>query len=58
MKKQLKNVSLDTSKANYIDPRITFAFIKKNGLDIEDVFSSTLKKKFNWAINTDSSYKF
>jgi DNA topoisomerase-1 len=57
-KKYLKNISLETSKANYIDPRITVAFFKRHNLPIEKVFSSTLQKKFNWAFSIEPSYKF
>jgi DNA topoisomerase-1 len=38
LKIQLKNVSLGTSKVNYIDPRITVAFLKKHNLSIDKVF--------------------
>lgn len=49
MKIQLKNISLGTSKINYIDPRITIAFIKRNNIPIEKVFTKTLQDKFKWA---------
>ena len=51
LKKEMKNISLGTSKENYIDPRITMVFIKKYGIPIEKVFSSALIKKFVWALN-------
>lgn len=51
LKKEMKNISLGTSKENYIDPRITMVFIKKYGIPIEKVFSSALIKKFVWAQN-------
>ena len=51
LKKEMKNISLGTSKENYIDPRITLVFIKKYGIPIEKVFSSALIKKFVWAQN-------
>jgi DNA topoisomerase-1 len=40
IKKDLKtkNVSLGTSKNNYIDPRIIFAFLKKNNIDKDKLF--------------------
>ena len=56
--KEMKNISLNTSKANYIDPRIVVAFMKKNKLDVNKMFSSALQKKFNWAFSVDESYKF
>jgi len=51
LKKEMKNISLGTSKENYIDPRITIVFIKKYKIPIEKVFSSALIKKFVWAQN-------
>jgi len=51
LKKEMKNISLGTSKENYIDPRITLVFIKKYSIPIEKVFSSALIKKFVWAQN-------
>lgn len=56
--KEMKNISLGTSKANYIDPRITVAFMKKHKLDIDKIFSKTLKEKFKWAFEVDENYIF
>lgn len=56
--KEMKNISLDTSKANYLDPRICVAFMKKNKLDVNKIFSKTLQKKFAWAFDVDENYKF
>jgi len=50
LKKEMKNISLGTSKENYIDPRITMVFIKKYQIPLEKVFSSALIKKFVWAL--------
>ena len=58
LKLELKNVSLGTSKINYIDPRITIAFMKKHDLPIEKIFSKTLQDKFKWAIDIDVDYNF
>ncbi len=61
LKKEMKNISLGTSKENYIDPRITLVFIKKYGIPIEKVFSSALIKKFVWAqkyIEENQEFKF
>lgn len=55
---ELKNISLDTSKANYIDPRITVAFLKKNNVPIDKLFSRVLVEKFKWAFDVDENYKF
>lgn len=56
--KEMKNISLGTSKANYIDPRITVAFMKKNKLDVNKLFSKALQEKFKWAFETDENYRF
>lgn len=58
LKMQLKTISLGTSKQNYIDPRITIAFMKKHNLPVEKVFSKTLQTKFKWAFDVDSSFQF
>ena len=46
-----KEVSLGTSKINYMDPRATVAFCKRCEVPIERVFSRTLRDKFNWAVS-------
>jgi len=61
LKKEMKNISLGTSKENYIDPRIILVFIKKYSIPIEKVFSSALIKKFTWAskfIEENPEFKF
>ncbi len=57
-KSKMKNVSLGTSKNNYIDPRIIFAFIKKYNIPEEKLFNKTLLKRFEWARNVSKDYKF
>lgn len=57
-KMYMKNVSLETSKANYIDPRITVAFLKRHNIQPKDVFSSTLRQKFKWAFDAEKDYIF
>lgn len=53
-----KNVSLGTSKLNYIDPRIVIAFSKKFEVNLEKLFSKTEINRFEWAKTTDSNYRF
>ena len=54
-----KNVSLGTSKNNYIDPRIIFAFLKKNNIDKDKLFlTKTMLKRFEWAKNVDENFRF
>jgi DNA topoisomerase-1 len=57
-KLMMKNVSLGTSKTNYIDPRIIFAFIKKYDLPPEKLFTKTLLDRFKWAQEVDKNYRF
>jgi len=58
IKNELKNISLNTSKINYIDPRIFFSFSKKLNIPIEKFYSTTLITKFNWASDVDKDFKF
>lgn len=58
LKMELKNLSLSTSKTNYIDPRITIAFLKYHDIPIEKVFSQALRDKFFWAIDVDKQWTF
>lgn len=50
LKMELKNISLGTSKINYIDPRITVSFMNHFNLPINKLFSKTLQEKFTWAL--------
>jgi DNA topoisomerase-1 len=50
-KEENKEIALGTSKLNYLDPRITVAWCKKNNVPIEKVFSKTHRQKFRWAID-------
>ena len=53
-----KDLSLTTSKKNYIDPRIIVSFCKKHNIDIEKIYTKNLLKKFNWALNTNLNFIF
>ena len=54
---KMKNVSLGTSKNNYIDPRIIFSFIKKYNIPEDKLFNKALVSRFEWA-RTDGDYRF
>jgi DNA topoisomerase-1 len=54
----MKNVSLGTSKQNYIDPRIIFAFIKKYEIPPERLFTQQLLTRFKWASEVQSDFRF
>lgn len=58
VKISLKGVALSTSKTNYIDPRITVAFIKKHGLSADKIFNKQLQDKFFWAFEVNENFKF
>lgn len=52
-------LSCTTSKANYLDPRITVAWAEKFDVPIEKLFTATLRKKYDWAIKTTAkNWKF
>ncbi|KAL6762862.1 DNA topoisomerase I [Haematococcus lacustris] len=58
VKEDLKTVALGTSKINYMDPRITVAWCKRNEVPIEKVFNKSLLGKFSWAMEVEPSYRF
>jgi DNA topoisomerase I len=58
LKQDMKNISLGTSKQNYLDPRITVAFSKKHNIPIDKLFNKALQTKFQWAMEIDAEYRF
>lgn len=57
-KEELKTVALGTSKINYLDPRITVAWCKRNEVPIEKVFNKSLLSKFLWSMDVQPDFKF
>lgn len=57
-KEENKEVSLGTSRANYLDPRISVAWCKRCDVPIEKLFSKTLKEKFAWALTVAPTWCF
>ena len=58
-KMKMKNVSLGTSKNNYIDPRIIFSFIKNYNIPEDKLFNKALINRFEWAKSKDNEeYRF
>lgn len=49
-KKDVMSVAISTSLTNYIDPRIIVSWSKEQEIDISAIYTSTLMKKFKWAI--------
>lgn len=62
LKKEVKNktnsISLGTSKNNYIDPRIFFAYAKKHDIPVNKIINATLLRRFKWANKVDKHYVF
>ena len=58
LKQELKNLSLETSKINYIDPRITVSFMKQHDIPIDKIFNKSLQEKFKWAFEVDKTFSF
>ncbi|XP_076900366.1 DNA topoisomerase 1 beta-like [Bidens hawaiensis] len=57
-KEDLKTVALGTSKINYLDPRITVAWCKRNEVPIEKIFNKSLLAKFSWAMDVEPKFRF
>lgn len=57
-KEELKTVALGTSKINYLDPRITVAWCKRNEVPMEKVFNRSLLSKFFWAMDVEPEFVF
>ncbi|TSK16099.1 DNA topoisomerase I, mitochondrial [Bagarius yarrelli] len=54
-----KVIALGTSKLNYLDPRITVAWCKKNNVPVEKIYNKTHRAKFAWAIDmADENFQF
>ena len=51
-------LSTVTSRTNYIDPRITYAFCRTHNIPVNTVFSSALQTLHSWAQNTPASFVF
>ncbi len=53
-----ENIAVNTSKQNYMDPRIIVAYCKRTSLPIENIFSATDCEKFSWAMLAPSTWNF
>lgn len=55
-----KSLAASTSKINYIDPRITIAFLKRNDLmdSIDIFFNKSQQNQFEWAMDVDENFVF
>ncbi|XP_073276175.1 DNA topoisomerase 1 beta-like [Primulina huaijiensis] len=57
-KEDLKTIALGTSRINYLDPRITVAWCKRQEVPIEKIFNKSLLAKFAWAMDVDPEFRF
>ena len=57
-KEDMKTVALGTSKINYMDPRITIAWCKRNEVPLEKIFNKSLLAKFKWAMECEPEFAF
>lgn len=58
-KTDVMTVAINTSLANYIDPRMIVAWSKQNNIDLGVIYTSTLIRKFKWAIeNTHKDWNW
>lgn len=55
-KEKSAHLALGTSKLNYIDPRITVAFLKKNKIDPSEYYNERELTKFKWALSIDADF--
>ncbi|BGP48870.1 DNA topoisomerase 1 [Rhodotorula kratochvilovae] len=53
-----KEISLGTSKINYIDPRISVAWCKANDVPLNKVLTKTLLEKFQWATHVEADFEW
>ncbi|KAJ6499260.1 DNA topoisomerase I [Mycena sanguinolenta] len=53
-----KEIALNTSKINYLDPRITVSWCKIHDVPVDKLFSKTLRVKFPWALEVEEDWKF
>lgn len=49
-------ISCETSKMNYIDPRIVFSWCKKSGVPVRKVYSAALEQRHSWASPIDENF--
>ena len=49
-KSNVMSVAITTSLTNYIDPRLIVSWVQENSVDIKDIYSKLLLRKFKWSI--------
>ncbi|GFP92273.1 DNA topoisomerase 1 [Phtheirospermum japonicum] len=53
-----RNLTRNISRLSYLDPRITFAWCKRNEVPIEKIFNKSLMAKFGWASDVDPGFRY
>ncbi|ODV89931.1 hypothetical protein CANCADRAFT_31028 [Tortispora caseinolytica NRRL Y-17796] len=51
-KQEYSEVALDTSKTNYIDPRLVVRYSKRHNIPLEKFLNTAQRKKFEWAFDS------
>ena len=54
----LNHTDMITSQLNYLDPRISVAWCKKQKVPIEKVYNETQREKFSWALDSEKEFIF
>ncbi|PRQ39128.1 putative DNA topoisomerase [Rosa chinensis] len=49
---------LETSRDNYLDPRITVAWCLRHRISVSKIFDSRLRNKFMWTMNVESDFRY
>jgi len=53
-----KDLNLSTSRDNYIDPRVTVAFLRRKGVAPERVFTPQQVRVFQWALKDKAEVRY
>jgi len=56
LRRSLNKYSPSTSITNYIDPRIGVSWAKRNSIPLSKLYSKTLLKRFEWALETPRDF--
>jgi DNA topoisomerase-1 len=54
-KTNVLGIAITTSLTNYIDPRIVVSWAKAQNVNIPTIYTTTMQKKFKWAIESTES---
>ena len=57
-KKNTYVIDTMTTKKNYIDPRIVYAFCHKHGINVNSVYSEALQEQHKWASSVPDTFMY